>query len=88
MRKVNLQLHKARDAEESYALKFPAEEKWLARSGFGSELDSVWSLEVQTEDDFARDKVNWEAVLDRAIEAYRLSDPVVTNFQCPTQKGT
>ena len=85
MEKVTLQLFKARDAERSYAVRYPHAERWLARSGFGSKLESVWDLEIQSEVPLDRDGVDWEAVLDRAIEAYRLSDPVVTNFEWPRQ---
>jgi hypothetical protein len=75
MEKVNLQLFKARDAEEAYAIRFPKEERWLARSGFGSQLEPTWSLEFQSEAPLERHSVDWEAVLGRAIEAYRLSGP-------------
>jgi hypothetical protein len=85
MQNVNLQLYKARDAEEAYAVRFPGEETWLARTGFGSQFEPVWNLEFQSEAPFDRKKVDWEAVLERSIEAYRLSDPVVTNFQWPEQ---
>ena len=85
MEKVNLQLFKARDAEEAYAIRFPQEERWLARSGFGSQLEHAWNLEIQSEAPLDRYTVDWEAVLDRAVEAYRLSDPVVTNFDWPRQ---
>lgn len=83
--KVTLQLYKARDAEEAYALRFPQEDRWLARTGFGSHLNLVWTIEVQSEVAMDRTSVNWEAVLKRAIEAHRLNDPVLTNFEWPRQ---
>lgn len=85
MQKVNLQLFKARDAENAYAIRFSKEERWLARSGIGSQLEPVWSLEFQSDLPLDRNSIDWEAVLHRAIEAYRLSDPVVTNFEWPMQ---
>ncbi len=86
MAKVNLQLFKATDAEEAYAIRFPKEQKWLARSGFGSQLEPVWSLELESELPAETATVDWDAVLKRAIEAYRLSDPVLTNFEWPKLK--
>jgi hypothetical protein len=83
MEKVNLQLFKAADAEEAYAIRFPKEQKWLARSGFGSQLEPVWSLELQSETGVQLETVDWDVVLERAVEAYRLSDPVLTNFEWP-----
>ena len=83
MEKVNLQLFKATDAEEAYAIRFPREQKWLARSGFGSQLEPVWSLEFQSDTPLQRKSIDWNIVLERAIEAYRLSDPVLTNFEWP-----
>lgn len=83
MQTLNLQLFKALDAEEAYAIRLPHEEKWLAQSGFGSQLEFAWNLEIQSEGACDRKRVDWEAVLERAIEAYRLSDPVLTNFRWP-----
>ena len=83
MEKVSLQLFKATDAEEAYAIRFPKEQKWLARSGFGSQLEPVWSLELESETPAELETVDWDVVLERAIEAYRLSDPIVTNFDWP-----
>ena len=83
MEKVSLQLFKATDAEEAYAIRFPRDQKWLARSGIGSQLEPVWSLELQSETPVEQGSIDWEVVLQRAIEAYRLSDPVVTGFEWP-----
>ena len=83
MEKVSLQLFKAIDAEEAYAIRFPREQKWLARSGFGSQLEPVWSLELESEAPVDHETIDWDVVLQRAIEAYRLSDPVVTGFEWP-----
>ena len=86
MEKVALQLFKARDAEEAYAIRFAREERWLARSGFGSQLEPVWTLEIQSEEAIDLEAVAWDQMLERAIEAYRLSDPVLTNFDWPISK--
>ena len=86
MEKVALQLFKARDAEEAYAIRFAKEERWLARSGFGSQFEPAWTLEVQSEEGIDVKSVDWEQMLERAIEAYRLSDPVLTNFDWPVAK--
>ena len=83
MEKVNLQLYKAVDADEAYAIRFADDQTWLARSGFGSQMEKVWSLEIQSESPADRNRVDWETVLERAVEAYRLSDPVITKFSWP-----
>ena len=83
MEKVSLQLYRARDADEGFGLRFPREDKWLARSGFGSDFQPVWTVEIQSVQRVDPKRVDWESVLDRAIEAYRLSDPVITNFEWP-----
>ena len=84
MEKVALQLFKACDADEAFGLRFPRDDKWLARTGFGSAFDPVWTLEIQSAQPVDRSRVDWENVLERAIEAYRLSDPVITNFKWPS----
>jgi hypothetical protein len=84
MEKVALHLFKARDAEEAYAIRTPNDERWLARSGFGSQFEPVWALELESEESADQRAVDWEQVLERAIEAYRLSDPVLTNFEWPS----
>ena len=88
MEKVHLQLYKAVDAEEAYAIRFAPDQTWLARTGFGSQLQQVWMLEVLSESRVDRCRVDWDAVLERAIEAYRLSDPVITNFNWPDLSPT
>jgi len=80
---THLQLYKARDAEEAYAIRLRNGDAWLARTGFGSQFDPVWSLELQTPTAADQNWTDWESVLERAIEAYRLSDPVITNFEWP-----
>jgi hypothetical protein len=84
MEKLALHLFKARDAEEAYAIRAPNDERWLARSGFGSQFEPVWTLELQSDGAADQRAVDWDQVLERAVEAYRLSDPVLTNFQWPT----
>ena len=64
-------------------LNMSKEQKWLARSGFGSQLEPVWSLELESAAPPGLETVDWDVVLERAIEAYRLSDPIVTNFDWP-----
>ena len=85
METVTVQLYKAKDAEEAYALRYSNQEAWLAQTGFGSEFEPVWKLEVQSDESADPRQVDWDAVLQRAIEAYRLSDPVLTKFRWPIQ---
>ena len=85
MESCNVLLFQATDATDSYALKFPSDpaDQWRAQSGFGKEFQQVWAIELQSDSlpDFQR--VNWDAVLERSIEAFNLSDPVITNFEWP-----
>lgn len=78
-------LYQAEDTEGSFALALPNDppERWRAQSGFGRRFRKVWSIEFQSEAMPESRLVNWEAVLERALEAYSLSDPVITNFQWP-----
>lgn len=80
-----IHLHKAIDAEDSYAicLNDDPRETWRAERGFGQRFEKVWSVELQSKAKPRVPAVNWEAVLDRAIQACSLSDPVVSNFTWP-----
>jgi hypothetical protein len=81
-------LHKATDAEDAYALCVAGDkrESWRAERGFGQNFEKVWSVELQSDRRPNQLEVDWDAVLDRAIEAFNLSDPVIANFQWPTQQ--
>lgn len=80
-RVFTVELHQARDAEESYGIRLPGENGWRARSGFGSQYELVWKVEFQCVEELDLETADWEPILGRTIEAYRLSDPVVTNFE-------
>ena len=80
---TRLELFEASDAEGSYALKVSGVDGWKARVGLGSQLESVWKIEVETSRPAEGAKVDWEAVLARAIEAREMSDPVLTNYEWP-----
>lgn len=85
MVKVVLKLFRSRDGEDSYAIALEnREENFLARRGFGQDFEKVWSLELQSLVTPETLMVDWDTVLERAIEAYQLSDPVITNFDWPT----
>ena len=55
----------------------------LASIGFGSDFEPVWTVEIQGTEEVNDREVEWDSVLDRVIEAYRLSDPVITNLEWP-----
>jgi hypothetical protein len=77
---LNVELHKARDAEECYAIRIAGEKTWRATNGFGSDFERIWTIEFQGPVPTDLSVVQWEALLDRAVEAFRLSDPIVTNL--------
>jgi hypothetical protein len=89
MESINIQLHKANDAEDGYALRTDqdAEERWRAKRGYGSEFQIVWSVELQSQELPNLDQVDWDAVLERTIEAHDLNDPVITDFQWPLRQA-
>ncbi|MGV3772701.1 MAG: hypothetical protein ACO1QB_07350 [Verrucomicrobiales bacterium] len=85
MEVATIQLFQANDATDAYAIKLKGDgaATWRAQRGFGQTYDQVWSLELQSDGHPDWQNVDWDTVLDRVLEAYTLSDPVVTNFQWP-----
>ena len=85
MTSIALTIFKSRDADQSYAIALEDDppETWRARSGFGQEFERIWAVDLQSETSPEVQTVDWETVLERAIEAYHLSDPVITNFEWP-----
>ena len=83
--KRTLHLYKAAEAEAAYALKMDEDPggNWRAKRGYGSNFVKLWSLDVEGDPVPSLEKIDWEAILDRAIEAYQLSDPVLANFHWP-----
>jgi hypothetical protein len=85
MQTTTIYLHEAKDAEDSYALSLPgdADGVWRAEKGFGGKFRKVWTLEFQTAEAPSVQAVDWDAVLVRAVEAYSMNDPVITNYIWP-----
>lgn len=90
MEVLSIELYKAADAEDSFAIRLATDppDQRRAETGFGKHFEKVWSLEVQSDDRPSLPLVNWDAVLERAIEAFNLSDPVITNFDWPSLQAT
>jgi hypothetical protein len=88
MESVTVHLHKAADAEDSYAicLEGDGEAAWRAQRGYGGNFERVWSVEFQSARAPAFQWVDWEAVLGRVIEAWDLNDPLITDFTWPRQQ--
>lgn len=86
MEVATIELYQANDAAESFAIKLKEDAKgaWRAQRGFGQNHEKVWTVELQSQNN-PRDwqLVEWDAVLDRVVEASTLSDPVLTNFEWP-----
>lgn len=81
---TTLHLFQAMDAEQSFALKIDGDaDTWRATQGFGQDFREVWTIEVQSAVAPNPLEVDWDQILDRAIEAYEMSDPVLTNFEWP-----
>jgi hypothetical protein len=85
MHTVNVNLFKATDAEDAFAIHLPgdAEGQWRAERGFGSDFQKVWTVEFQSDNEPGRWHTDWDQVLGRAVEAYSMNDPVITNFHWP-----
>ena len=84
---IEVHLFQARDGGESFAIGLASDPRgtWRARTGFGQEFEQVWSLDLQSEVSPEVQTVDWDTVLERAVEAFRLSDPVITNFEWPNE---
>jgi hypothetical protein len=81
MNAISVELFRARDSEDSFAIRKPGEQGWRAMIGFGSDFEKVWKLEFEGTSDVNEESLSWEALLGRAIEAYNMSDPVVTDMK-------
>src|SRR4051794_40505842 len=88
MESLTVHLHKAPDAEEAYALSLGHEPKrWRAERGYGSEFQKVWTVELQSVRAPELDNVDWDAVLERVIEAADLNDPLISDFAWPLREN-
>jgi len=78
-------LHEAKDAANSYALSLAGDSPgaWRAEKGFGQRFEQVWSIDFETAEAPSLQAVDWDEVLMRAIEAYSMNDPVITNYDWP-----
>jgi hypothetical protein len=88
MESVTVLLHKATEAEDSYAIcmEGDGEGTWRAQRGYGRDFERVWSVELQSESRPSPQEVDWEAVLGRMIEAYDMNDPLITDFSWPERR--
>jgi hypothetical protein len=89
MKTVTLHLYKAQDGLDAYAISRPGSDRtvhgaWLAQKGFGSDFEKVWTVELQSKEEPQPGRVDWENVLERAIEACHLSDPVIADYEWPS----
>ena len=78
-------LHRAKDAEDAWSINLVGDKSdvWRAERGFGNDFERVWSLELQSPKEPDLHSVDWDAVLERAINAYDLRDPIMTDFIWP-----
>ena len=80
-------LHRALDAEDCFALSVEGEPPgWRAVRGFGQNFQKVWTIELQSESAPDLFQTDWDAVLERVIQAYDLNAPVITDFHWPKQQ--
>lgn len=74
---------------ESWAINLAGDiaENHRAEKGFGTNYRKVWSLEIQSVEapDYAL--VDWDAILERAIYAYDMNDPLISEFEWPMKAG-
>ena len=79
-------LYQAKDADQSYGLRLAGDplDTWRWERGYGKDFEKVWTVELQSEGEIpGNTQIDWEAVLDRVLEAYQLSDPVISNYHWP-----
>jgi len=83
MHSTTVHLHEG-DAD-SWAINLAGDlaESHRAHKGFSDGFKMVWSLEIQSADQPDYSKVDWDAVLERAIYAYDMNDPLLTEFEWP-----
>lgn len=83
MSKLLVDLYKAGD--DTYAIRLADNRTtgWLAEKGFGGDFTKVWTVEFTGPEMANGDSNAWDALLERAVEAYNLSDPIVTNVSLP-----
>ena len=87
MEHVKVDLLKASDASDSHAIKLQdGSGGVLAQTGYGQDFERVWTVEFEAR--YSPDilHVDWDAVLQRVIEAHAMSDPVITGFRWPQQE--
>jgi hypothetical protein len=84
----SIHLHKAKDAEDSWAINLVGDHSgvWRAQKGFGQNFEKVWSLELQSPQAPDLAQTDWDVLLDRAIEAYDMNDPIIAKFQWPIRQ--
>ena len=89
MEAVTVYLRKASNAEDGYALFLDKEGSAPPRAerGLGSSFEQAWAVELQSHEKPDLHSVDWDAVLDRVIEAYDLNDPVITDFEWPLRQA-
>lgn len=58
-----------------------------AEKGMGNRFRKVWSLELQSEEAPDMSRIDWDAVLERAVYAYDMNDPVISKFKWPLKGG-
>jgi hypothetical protein len=80
MRNLRIDLYRAADNDETFAIRLPTDNPhtWRAERGYGGSFQKIWTVEFEMKDDETVESLDWDALLIRAVEAYRLSDPVIT----------
>jgi hypothetical protein len=83
MSTIRVNLYEAEDSDGAYAIRLAGAETeiWRAQKGYGSKFTLVWTVEFEIPGSAADpETLDWNEILDRSIEAYSLSDPIVTTM--------
>jgi hypothetical protein len=85
MRITTVHLFQGADGEEAYAIRLPEDpDKYFrAERGFTHDFEHVWTVEFETDEGPDRWGTNWDQVLNRAMEAYAMRDPVISSYHWP-----
>ncbi len=72
---------------ESWAINLSGDlaETHRAQKGFGGNFKKVWSVELQSLEQPDYTAVNWDVVLERAVYAFDMNDPLLAEFNWPTK---
>jgi hypothetical protein len=83
--KKTIELFEAKDGDQSYAIRLKDDpgKAWRFTRGYGADYQKVWTVELESSHVPEPDLIEWESVLERALEAWQMNDPFISNYEWP-----